>query len=249
MKDPFGLLRQIEAAEVLDAATGRGDFITILKQYLKSYVQITGVDSSEKSVDYAQKRFPENDVEIYQMDLEALDFDAASFDLVTLANSLHHLEHLDKVFAELLRVLKPGGWLLVYEMYQDGDQTEPQQTHIFMHHWLASIDQRFGIYHRETFTREEILAMFGKLKLGQVKITDFYLPVDNPKEAKNCESLKRNCYETFKRLDTLDDAQELLTEGKKLVERINKVGCAGASSLLLLGQKPAPARKRKTQGE
>ncbi len=243
MKDPFGLLRQIEAADVLDAATGRGDFITILKQYLQSYVQIIGVDSSEKSVDYAQKRFVENDVEIYQMDLQALDFDDASFDLVTLANSLHHLEHLDKVFSELLRVLRPGGWLLVYEMYRDGNQTEPQKTHIMMHHWLASIDQRFGIHHRETFTREEIREVFGKLKLGQMKTTDFYLPVDNPKEAKNCENLKRNCSETFKRLEPLNDAQELLAEGKKLVERINNVGCAGASSLLLLGQKPTLAKK------
>lgn len=249
MKDAFDLLSQIEAADVLDAATGRGDFIVILKQYLKSYVQITGVDSSEKSVDYSQKRFPENDVEIYQMDLEALDFDDASFDLVTLANSLHHLEHPEKIFAELQRVLRPGGWMLVYEMYRDGDQTEPQKTHINMHHWLAAIDRRFGIHHRETFTRQEILDIFGRLKLDQVKVTDFYLPVDNPKDARNCESLKRNCTETFKRLETLDDSQELLDEGKKLVERIKNVGYASASSLLLLGRKPAPAKKRKTQGE
>ncbi len=245
MKDAFGLLKQIQAANVLDAATGRGDFITILKQHLKSYVQIIGVDVSEKSVDYAQKRFPENDVEIYRMDLEALEFDDASFDLVTLANSLHHLEHQDKVFAELLRVLKPGGMLVLMEMHRDGEQTEPQLTHIMMHHWLAAIDRRFGVHHLETFTRDEILTSFAKLKLQQVEISDFYLPVDNPKEARNCESLKRNCAETFKRLETLADAEELLDEGKRLVERINKVGCAGASSLLLSGTKPKKTVKPK----
>lgn len=239
MKDAFGLLRQIEAATVLDVATGRGDFITTLKQNLKSYVQIIGVDNSEKSVDYAQKRFPENDVEIYQMDLEHLDLEDASFDLVTVSNSLHHIANLDKVFAELLRVLKPGGRLLINEMYRDGEQTEPQKTHISMHHWLAAIDRQFGIHHSETFSREEIQAMFAKLKLQHVQVIDFYIPVDNPKEARNCESLKRNCTESFKRLDSLDDAAALLDEGKKLTERINNIGCAGASSLLLTGLKPS----------
>ncbi len=245
MKDAFGLLKQIEAPNVLDAATGRGDFITILKQNLKSYVQIIGIDVSEKSVDHAQKRFPENDVEIYRMDLEALEFEDASFDLVTLANSLHHLEHQERVFAELLRVLKPGGRLVLVEMYRDGEQTEPQITHILMHHWLAAIDRRFGINHQETFTREQILASFAKLKLNQVKQVDFYLPVDNPKEASNCAHLKHNCTETFKRLESLESAEDLLDEGKRLVERINSVGCAGASSLLLCGTKKNVKPKEK----
>jgi len=43
--------------------------------------------------------------------------------------------------------------------------------------------------------------------------------------------------ETFKRLESLTDAEELLDEGKRLVERINSVGCAGACSLLLSGIK------------
>ncbi len=238
MKDAFGLLRDIEAANVLDAATGRGDFITILKQHLGSYVQITGVDHSEKCVDHAQKRFLENDVEIYQMELEALEFEDASFDLVSLANSLHHLENIPAVFSELLRVLKPGGRLLILEMYRDGGQTEPQQTHIMMHHWLAAIDRRAGVHHLETFTREEIRAIYAKLKLKQTQVSDFYLPVDNPKDARLCEGLTKNCQATLKRLEGMDGAQELLDEGKRLLERIEGVGFASASSLMLTGIKP-----------
>lgn len=238
MKDALGLLKHIEAAHVLDAATGRGEFITTLKQNLKSWVQIIGVDSSDKSVDYAQKRFPENDVEIYQMDLEALDFEDASFDLVTMANSLHHLEHLDKIFAELLRVLKPEGTLLVQEMYSDGEQSEAQKTHIMMHHWLASINRHQGVFHRDTFTQEEILSVFRNLKLDKEKMVDFYIPVDNPKEARNCESLKGKIADAIQRLETLPDSDALLDEGNRLVERIANVGCAGASSLLLTGIKP-----------
>lgn len=243
MKDAFGLLNAIEATNVLDAATGRGDFITILKQNLKSWVQIIGVDISEKSIDLAQKRFPENDVEIYRMDLEALDLEDASFDLVTLSNSLHHLEHPDRIFAELLRVLKPGGRLLVNEMYRDGEQSEAQKTHILMHHWHAAIDQRNGIHHRETLSREEIQAIFGKLKLRRVEVKDYYIPTDNPKDARQCDSLKHNCLQTLKRLENQEDAEDLINEGKKLLERIDKVGCASCSSLLLTGIKPTPKKQ------
>jgi ubiquinone/menaquinone biosynthesis C-methylase UbiE len=240
MNDPYSILHQIDAPYVLDAATGRGDFINILKQNLRSYIQITGVDASEKSVAHAQKMFPENDVEIYQMNLEDLQFDDSSFDLVTLSNSLHHLENVQAVFAELLRVLKPGGLLMINEMYKDGEQTEPQQTHIMMHHWLAAIDRRFGVFHRETYTREEIQNLVKGLKLKKLSVSDFYEPVDNPKEARNCEHLKRNCSDTFKRIETLEDADELLDEGKELLDRIMRVGCASASRLLITGIKPAP---------
>ncbi len=249
MIDAFSLLKKIDAEMVLDAATGRGDFINILKQNLRSYTQIIGVDGNERVVDMAQKLFPENDVEIYQMDLEDLQFDAAYFDLVTLSNSLHHLEHPDKVFAELLRVLKPGGTLLVTEMYRDGDQSEAQQTHILMHHWLAGIDRRYGIHHQSTYARDELAALFARLKLKHAQTVDFYFPVDNPKEARNCESLKRNVAECFKRIDSLEDADELRAEGNQILDRINKVGCASPSRLILTGVKPTPPKTANTKGD
>lgn len=245
MKDAFSILNQIDVKLVLDAATGRGDFIHILKQNLKSYIQIIGVDSSERSVDYAQKLFPENDVEIYQMDLEDLQFEDNYFDLVSLSNSLHHLQNMDRVFSELLRVLKPGGTLLVAEMYRDGEQSEAQQTHIMMHHWLASVDRRLGVFHQDTYSKEEIISIIDKLKLKNMRMADFYFPVDNPKEARNCETLKHNCTETFKRLEGLADQAELINAGNAILERINYVGCASPSRLMFTGTK-APQPKTST---
>lgn len=238
MKEALSLLNQIEAKHVLDAATGRGDFIHTLKQHLKSYVRITGVDASEKSVDHAQKRFPENDVEIYRMDLDALAFDDASFDLVTLFNSLHHIAKPDKALAEMMRVLKPGGKLLISEMYCDGQQSEPQKTHVMMHHWLARIDRESGIYHRDTYNRDEIHAIFNSLGLAKQKSVDYYIPVDDPKASRNCENLKRSCALAFKKAENLENREEIINEGKRVLDRIQDLGCAGASSLMLLGEKP-----------
>lgn len=237
MKDIYSKLALIDAGQVLDAATGRGEFINIIKSNFKSYSQIIGIDNSDKSVDYAQKLFPENDIEIYKMNLEALDFQDESFDTITMANSLHHLENPDQIFFELLRVLKPGGRMILTEMYKDGAQSDAQQTHIQIHHWIANIDRLTGIFHRETYNKDEIIALFKKLKLKKTELYDYYIPVDNPKTNRNCETLIRNCNDTLTRLETIPDSAHLAEEGKSLIRRINETGCAGACRVMIIGFK------------
>ena len=48
-------------------------------------------------------------------DGEALPFPTARFDLVSVAFGLRNMTHKDKALAEMMRVLKPGGRLLVLE--------------------------------------------------------------------------------------------------------------------------------------
>jgi ubiquinone/menaquinone biosynthesis C-methylase UbiE len=230
-------LGSISGGKVLDVATGRGEFINVLKQNLKSYNQIIGVDNSERSVEYASALFPENDVEIYRMNLENLAYEDGHFDTVCVSNSLHHFENLDKVLAEMLRVLKPGGTFILTEMYSDGEQSEPQKTHMLMHHWVAKVDTLCGVHHGATFAKDEILAMAKKLKLKKVKTVDFYLTVDDPKNAKSCAALQRSCQDTIKRIETLPDNQALINEGEALIKRIEDVGYAGASRILIIGHK------------
>lgn len=237
MKDAIQILKQIDGGIVLDAATGRGDFINVLKQYLKSYDQIIGVDYSEKSVDYAQKLFPENNVEIYRMNLENLDYEDGHFDTVCTAYSLHHFESIDKVFEQMMRVLKPGGILLLAEMYADGAQSAPQMTHVLMHHWVASVDSLSGIYHSDTFSKDEIVGFAKKLKLQKMKVIDYYPQVDNPKNPKACADLIKSCEATIKRLELIGGQDALIEQGKSLIERIGEVGYASASRLLIQGYK------------
>jgi len=50
------------------------------------------------------------------MDASSLSFDAASFDSVLVFASLHHMQAKDKALAEMHRVLRPSGTLmLLYE--------------------------------------------------------------------------------------------------------------------------------------
>jgi ubiquinone/menaquinone biosynthesis C-methylase UbiE len=54
-----------------------------------------------------------------QGDSERLPFASGSFDVVTCANSFHHYPHQDRAVAEMYRVLKPGGRLLLLDGFRD----------------------------------------------------------------------------------------------------------------------------------
>ncbi len=237
MKEVFQNLNRIDGGVVLDAATGRGDFINTLKQNLKSYTKIIGIDISEKSVDYAQKVFPENDVEIYRMDLEDLSFEDGHFDTVCTSNSLHHFQNLDKVYSEMMRVLKPGGIFILTEMYADGEQSPAQLTHVFMHHWVAKVDSLYGVHHGKTFTKAELKKIPRKLHLQRSKIIDYYPQVDDPKDHKVCVGMIKSCRATIGRLKQLDQREDLIAEGEDLIKRITEIGFASASRLLIIGYK------------
>ena len=103
MSDVFDILSTIKAPQVLDAATGKGEFINILRQRLGYFVRIVGVDSDAKTVEEVQNLFPGDEVEIYQMNLERLSFKDNAFDLVSISNALHHLANLDLVLDEMMR--------------------------------------------------------------------------------------------------------------------------------------------------
>jgi ubiquinone/menaquinone biosynthesis C-methylase UbiE len=61
-----------------------------------------------------RKRAPEN-VELVEGDAAALPFGRGSFDVVTTARTLHHVARPEVVLAEAVRVLRPGGTLLVVD--------------------------------------------------------------------------------------------------------------------------------------
>lgn len=237
MKDVFKKLSHIDAGKILDAATGRGDFINVLKHCFNSYEHIIGVDVSDLAIKQAQKSFPENNIELYKMDLENLSYADGFFDTVAISNSLHHLQNKEKVFNELMRVLKKNGLLIIVEMYKDGKQTQAQQTHIQMHHWFSRIDTLNHIPHFETFEKEELIKIAHSLPLVNVSIEDYYIPVDNPTDPKITEPMIANVKEWIKKCESIPAAELICCEGKVIIEKIKSVGCVSASRLLITGIK------------
>lgn len=139
--------------QILDVGTGSGSFIETLKKSFPE-AEITGVDPDEGSLKEAKQKFPELSFE--KMNAEELKFDNDTFDLVSLSMALHHLQKVKKGLMEIKRVTKPGGWIIINELFSD-NLNSAQEVHKMYHHFRSKIDRLTGVSHRETFRKEEIL--------------------------------------------------------------------------------------------
>jgi SAM-dependent methyltransferase len=75
----------------------------------------TGIDIDPGYVARAARRYPDGVFKV--MDARALKFDEASFDVVLFVGALHHMDDaiVRSCFAEIRRVLRPGGSVLCAE--------------------------------------------------------------------------------------------------------------------------------------
>jgi len=93
----------------LDVGTGTGALAYALATRV---AHVVGVDSDAAMIERARMNAPSN-VELQIADGEHLPFEPFSFDLAVTARTLHHTARPELVIAELVRVTKPGGTLLV----------------------------------------------------------------------------------------------------------------------------------------
>lgn len=143
---------------VLDAGCGTGYGLEILAA--AGAAELTGLDIDRGAVASAQRRGERSGARVEQGDLQALDFPDDSFDLAVCFETLEHLASPDRGVAELRRVVRPGGTLVVSspnpEVYPGGNEhhlneLRPQElrelvedhfpaARVYLQHaWLASV--------------------------------------------------------------------------------------------------------------
>ncbi|MEW5872776.1 MAG: class I SAM-dependent methyltransferase [Chloroflexota bacterium] len=226
----------ISARRILDVATGAGGFIQALMETLQSYTEIIGIDASERFAAVFAETFAEKPVRFVNMDAARLDFPDGHFDMVCIANSLHHLEKPEEVLAEMLRVLRPGGWFVVSEMYRD-DQSEAQLTHVLMHDWWGAVDTARGVTHRETYPRQAIVGIVQDLGLAHCDFYDIAYLDEDPRAPELAQHLNGVIDQYLQRAEGLPGQDELQQRGQELRQRVQVHGFHGATSLLALGKR------------
>jgi ubiquinone/menaquinone biosynthesis C-methylase UbiE len=99
---------------VLDVGTGTGILIPFLLKAVGPTGQVTAVDYAEKMVEICNRKYAGvSNVHVAVQRVENLDFPSESFDAVTCFGLFPHLENKEASLAQLNRVLKPGGKLII----------------------------------------------------------------------------------------------------------------------------------------
>lgn len=110
----------VNPGAVLDVACGTGDSTIALAKALPRECRITGVDLSEQMLKVMEKKVAseglEGRISAETGDAEALRFQGGSFDAVTCDFGVRNFENLEKGIREMLRVLRPGGKLVILEL-------------------------------------------------------------------------------------------------------------------------------------
>jgi demethylmenaquinone methyltransferase/2-methoxy-6-polyprenyl-1,4-benzoquinol methylase len=111
-------LKQDNPGQILDIATGTADMAILACKMLKPK-KIIGIDISDQMLEIGKKKVEKEQlagkIQLQLGDSETINFAENTFDAVMVAFGVRNFENLDKGLAEMLRVLKPGGRLLILE--------------------------------------------------------------------------------------------------------------------------------------
>jgi ubiquinone/menaquinone biosynthesis C-methylase UbiE len=111
----------------LDVGTGAGALALALAPLVR---EVVGLDPVPELLELARARGLPN-TEFVEGDGTALPFPDAAFDLAGTHRTLHHVAQPERVLAELARVTRPGGRVLVVDQLAPADPAAAAALHEF----------------------------------------------------------------------------------------------------------------------
>ncbi|MDE6370708.1 MAG: bifunctional demethylmenaquinone methyltransferase/2-methoxy-6-polyprenyl-1,4-benzoquinol methylase UbiE [Duncaniella sp.] len=113
------LLRDTPHDDLLDVATGTGDFAILMARELDP-ISVTGVDLSEGMIEVGRAKVERLDlsetVGLGLGDCLLLPFTDGAFDAVTCAFGVRNFADIPAGYREMARVLRPGGQAVILEL-------------------------------------------------------------------------------------------------------------------------------------
>ena len=136
------------AQSILDIACGTGDFSLAIADRMHPDSRIIGLDLSEGMLavmrDKVAKAGLEGRISCEQGDSEAMRFADASFDVVTIAFGIRNFAHREAALREILRVLKPGGRLVILELSVPENRILRWGYNLYFKHFVPWIGGRIS---------------------------------------------------------------------------------------------------------
>jgi ubiquinone/menaquinone biosynthesis C-methylase UbiE len=128
---------------ILDAGCGAG---RNLKWFYESAFTVYGIDTAESRIKEVQEKYPAQKTHFSVQDLTNLQFESNYFHHIICNAVLHFansVNHFEKMFSELVRVVQPGGSIFIrmtsnigiedkVQFISDGVYALPDQTNRFL---------------------------------------------------------------------------------------------------------------------
>ena len=170
---------------VLDVACGPG---IIACEFANNVNHVTGIDITpamiEEAINLQRERKIEN-VNWKLGDVTRLPFEDESFSLVVTRYSFHHLIEPKQVLAEMTRVCKPNGKLLIIDVTPDKDKIEAyndvEKLRDSSHTGALTFEKLKGLMHEAGLTK--LISKHHELEMGLESIlkSSFPNPADIPR--------------------------------------------------------------------
>ncbi len=140
-------LRALKPNNVLDVATGTADVAIMTYRMLKP-AKIIGIDISAGMLELGHKKIEKlglaGHIELQGGDSETINFPDCTFDAITVAFGVRNFQNLEKGLAEMYRVLKPGGKLVVLEFSKPKQPLFKAVTNWYMNVLTPGIGKLFS---------------------------------------------------------------------------------------------------------
>jgi ubiquinone/menaquinone biosynthesis C-methylase UbiE/diadenosine tetraphosphate (Ap4A) HIT family hydrolase len=174
----LGLVGDVGGDRVLDVGCGAGHYLVAL---LARGARVVGVDGSAELLRRARARVGSG-VELIHHDLERpLSMLAdASFDGAILALVYHHIDDRTGLLAELKRVIKPGGWLVLSTSHPVADWLQQGGSYFTMEKVDVAFGRQGDRWWRVPFWRMSLTTLLGEILGAGFELERLVEPVPPP---------------------------------------------------------------------
>ena len=155
------LLRYSEGSRVLDVATGTGDVALEIARTTPATVRITGADFCREMVELGRVKVAASPysgrIDFEVAPCEDLPFAENTFDSITIAFGIRNVVDRKLGLAEMWRVLRPGGRMIILEFSTPRSQLFRQIYYFYFQRVLPMIGGLFSRYNAYKYLPDSVL--------------------------------------------------------------------------------------------
>ncbi len=160
-KKAVRLLKYREGSRILDVATGTGDVALEIARSTPSSVKITGADFCREMVELGEQKVAESPyvgrIDFKVAPCEDLPFAADTFDSITIAFGIRNVVDRKLGLAEMWRVLKPGGRMIILEFSTPRSLLFRQIYYFYFRRLLPVVGGLFSRYNAYKYLPDSVL--------------------------------------------------------------------------------------------